>query len=65
MIIERDGNGFIITATIVNIQSNQLTPAQIAEIQDQLAEAVGGPVTIRTTLISGTQVDFTGFDQRW
>jgi hypothetical protein len=40
--IKRAGYGFIITATIIDIQGNQLTPAQIAEMQDRLTEDVGG-----------------------
>jgi len=62
--IERDGNGFIITATVIDNQDNQLTLAEITNIQEQLTQAVDGPVIIRATLIPGRQVDFTGFDQR-
>ena len=62
--IERDGNGFIITATVIDNQDNQLTPAEITDIQEQLTKSVGGSVIIRATLIPGTLVDFTGFDLR-
>ena len=42
----------------------QLTPAEITNIREELAQTIGDPVIIRTTSISDTQVALTGFDQR-
>jgi hypothetical protein len=41
-----------------------VTPTEIGNMQEKLAQAVGGPVIIRATLIPGNLVDFAGFDQR-
>ena len=62
--VEHEGNGFTITATIIDHQDNQLTPAEITDIQDQLTQAVGGPVTIRATILAGRQDDYSGFAQQ-
>jgi uncharacterized hydrophobic protein (TIGR00271 family) len=54
--VEPDRDGFTITATIINFDESQLTPDEIAHIEAQLTEAVGGPVTAETTLIPASQV---------
>jgi hypothetical protein len=61
MTIERDRNGFsIITVTIIDLEGNRLTPAEITEIQEQLTTSIAGPVIVQATLIPGTVVDYAG-----
>jgi hypothetical protein len=43
----------VIEATIVTIEGERMTPAQVAQIGEDLSEAVGGPVTIDALILSG------------
>jgi uncharacterized hydrophobic protein (TIGR00271 family) len=64
--IERDRahGGFVINATFIDDPKRGLTTSQIATMQKELTEAVGGPVTINATVITGVKEEYTeGFDR--
>jgi uncharacterized membrane protein len=64
MNISRDRGGFIIEAIIVNFVENLLTSEQLVELEQDLAEAAGGPVTLDAVMLPGSRTDVEGFDRQ-
>jgi len=56
LVIEREGNGFILTATIISYTGNQLSPEELGQLEDDIREAVGGPVTLDATILDAERV---------
>jgi uncharacterized hydrophobic protein (TIGR00271 family) len=58
--IQRDwrNNRFIIEATIIDNPDQRLTSGQLAIMEKELVEAVGGPVTLKTTTITGVRSEY-------
>jgi uncharacterized hydrophobic protein (TIGR00271 family) len=54
--IERDGKGFLLTATIISYSGNQLSAEDLGKLEDDIAEAVGGPVTLDATFLDAERV---------
>ena len=64
--IERDrkNNGFVIKATFIDDPKQQLTTPQVAQLEEQLTKAVGGPITIDAPVITGVKEEYTeGIDR--
>ena len=64
--IERDraNDGFVINATFIDDPLHGLTASQVAKMEEQLTEAVSGPVAINATVITGVREEYTeGFDR--
>ncbi|MFV1858322.1 MAG: DUF389 domain-containing protein, partial [Anaerolineales bacterium] len=51
MAVERQGRGFILTATIISFSGKQLSAEELGQLEDDIAEAVGGPVTLDATIL--------------
>jgi hypothetical protein len=49
--IERQGEGFVVHATIYAREEEPFTRERIAELQEHLANAVNAPVTLRATVL--------------
>jgi len=62
--ITRENGRTVISAIIVDILGNQLTPAQISQIADELTDIAGGPVSIDAIVIPGYTSDFEDQPQR-
>jgi uncharacterized hydrophobic protein (TIGR00271 family) len=58
--IQRDwrNDKFIIEATIIDNPDQRLTSGQLAVLEEELVEAVGGPVTLKTTTITGVRSEY-------
>ncbi|MCH7567464.1 MAG: hypothetical protein IH787_07405, partial [Nitrospirae bacterium] len=56
IVIERKGNGFILTATIISYRGNQLSAEDLGKLEDDITEAVGGPVTLDATFLDAERV---------
>lgn len=56
LVIERKGNGFILTATIISYRGNQLSAEDLGKLEDDITEAVGGPVTLDATFLDAERV---------
>ena len=54
--IERTKDGFIITATIIDIEGNQLSDKELSKVEQELSDALDGePVIINATIIPGVR----------
>jgi uncharacterized membrane protein len=53
--ISRDGEGFDIEATVIGYEGIEMTPAQMEELEQELSEAVDGPVTVNIVVVSGSK----------
>jgi len=56
LVIEREGKGFLLTATIISYNGNKLSAEDLGKLEDDIAEAVGGPVTLDATFIDADRV---------
>jgi uncharacterized membrane protein len=54
--IEREGKGFVLTATIISYSGNQLSSEELGQLEDDISEAVGGPVTLDATFIAAERL---------
>ena len=63
MTIERTGSGFLIKASIISFVENPLTHEAVAQMQQDLTEAAGGPVTVEVAVIFASQVGLEGADR--
>ena len=61
---DRRNDRFIIEATIIANPDQSLTTAQLAAMEEALVEAVGGPVTLKTTTITGVRSEYEHGMQR-
>lgn len=57
---DRRNDRFIIEATIIDNPDQRLTSSQLAAMEEKLVEAVGGPVTLETTTITGVRSEYEG-----
>jgi uncharacterized hydrophobic protein (TIGR00271 family) len=64
--IQRDwrNDKFIIEATIIDNPDQLLTSGQLAALEEELVKAVGGPVTLKTTTITGVRSEYERSLQR-
>ena len=51
LVIEREGKGFLLTATIISFSGQQLSAEELGQLEDDISEAVGGPVTLDATIL--------------
>jgi len=56
LVIEREGKGFLLTATIISYTGNQLSAEDMGKLEDDITEAVGGPVTLDATFLDAERV---------
>jgi uncharacterized hydrophobic protein (TIGR00271 family) len=62
--ITKSGNGYHIETTVLDYEDSELTPEEIAQIENELSEAVDGPVTVAMTVIDAYRAKLAGADQR-
>jgi uncharacterized membrane protein len=62
--VNRDRGGFIIQGIIVNFVENLLTPDQLVELEQDLEEAAGGPVTLDAVMLPGARTGIEGLDRQ-
>jgi len=63
MTIEQAGRGFLIKASIISFVENPLPPEALAQMQQDLTDAAGGPVTVEAAVIFASQVGLEGVDR--
>ena len=51
LVIEREGKGFLLTATIISFSGQQLSAEELGQLEDDISDAVGGPVTLDATIL--------------
>jgi len=56
LVIEREGKGFLLTATIISYSGNQLSSEELGQLEDDLTAAIGGPVTLDATILDAERV---------
>jgi uncharacterized hydrophobic protein (TIGR00271 family) len=56
LVIERKGKGFVLTATIISYTGKQLSAEDLGKLEDDIAKAVGGPVTLDATFLDAERV---------
>jgi hypothetical protein len=56
LVIEREGKGFLLTATIISFSGNQLSAEELGQLEDDISEAVGGPVKLDATFIAAERL---------
>jgi len=54
--VERQGRGFILTATIISFSGKQLSAEELGQLEDDIAEAVGGPVILDATILEAERI---------
>ena len=62
--IVREGNHFRIDAVVISLGENLITPQEAREIEAELEKAVGGPVDVNLTVLTGSQTELEGMDRR-
>jgi uncharacterized hydrophobic protein (TIGR00271 family) len=60
--ITRSGHGYHIESTVLEYEDSELTPEEIAQVESELSEAVGGPVTVDLTVITASRAELAGAD---
>jgi uncharacterized membrane protein len=60
MDIIQDRDGFIITATVIDYQDSKISPQTVLQLQEDLSEAVRGPVKVNLTLLPATRGQLEG-----
>jgi uncharacterized hydrophobic protein (TIGR00271 family) len=64
MSIRRDRGSFLIEAIIINFVEDLLTPEQFVELEQDLTQAAGGPVTVDAVVLPGAQTGIEGLDRQ-
>ncbi|NJP06104.1 MAG: DUF389 domain-containing protein [Chloroflexaceae bacterium] len=64
MTIRQDQTGYLIEATIVVFETSEVTPERLLDFEQTLSEEVHETVTIRATLIPGSQTSLAALSQQ-
>jgi uncharacterized hydrophobic protein (TIGR00271 family) len=60
--IDRQGDSYLLTATVLNFVDEQMSPAELTALQNDLDEVVGKPVTIDVIALPADQENFDAAD---